>query len=215
MNFISGFTGSYGFALVLRNKNYLFVDGRYTLQANNQSGKFLKLLQFLTKCHLTFLKKLLIGFDPHLFTEKSLLVNFGKNKIKLKPIFRNLIDEIWKRKIKKNKKKFYLLPNRAVSEKYQSKVNKISNYIKKKKSDFLFITASENSAWLLNIRGRDSKFAPIPHIYSLIDKDKNIKFFCDLSKVSSSLKKFKNIKFLDVKDCDKILKEIKKEIYNR
>ena len=76
----------------------------------------------------------------------------------------------------------------------------------------MFITKSENSAWLLNIRGRDSKFAPIPHSYSLIDKDKNIKFFCDLSKVSSSLKKkIKNIKFLDVKDCDKILKEIKKK----
>ena len=213
LNFISGFTGSYGFALVLRNKNYLFVDGRYTLQANNQSGKFFKIITIPNKMPFNILKKkLLIGFDPHLFTEKSLLVNFGKNKIKLKPIFRNLIDEIWKRKIKKNKKKFYLLPNRAVSEKYQSKVNKISNYIKKKKSDFLFITASENSAWLLNIRGRDSKFAPIPHSYSLIDKDKNIKFFCDLSKVSSSLKKkFKNIKFLDVKDCDKILKEIKKK----
>ena len=49
LNFISGFTGSYGFALVLRNKNYLFVDGRYTLQANNQRENFLKLLQFLTK----------------------------------------------------------------------------------------------------------------------------------------------------------------------
>ena len=37
LNYISGFTGSYGFALVLKNKNYLFVDGRYTIQAEIES----------------------------------------------------------------------------------------------------------------------------------------------------------------------------------
>ena len=43
LNYISNFSGSYGFSLILKNKNYLFVDGRYTLQANNQSGKFFKI----------------------------------------------------------------------------------------------------------------------------------------------------------------------------
>ena len=46
LRYISNFTGSYGFSLILKNKNYLFVDGRYTLQANNQSGKFFKLITF-------------------------------------------------------------------------------------------------------------------------------------------------------------------------
>ena len=46
-------------------------------------------------------KKLSIGFDPNLFTEKSLFIFFRKNKFKFKPIFQNLIDEIWKRKILK------------------------------------------------------------------------------------------------------------------
>ena len=39
LNKISNFTGSAGFALILKNKNYLFVDGRYTIQAKKQSGK--------------------------------------------------------------------------------------------------------------------------------------------------------------------------------
>jgi len=148
LNFISGFTGSYGFALVLKNKNYLFVDGRYTLQANNQSGKSFKIVTIPDKMPSDILKgkKLSIGFDPNLFTEKSLFIFFGKNRYKLKPIFCNLIDEIWKRKIVKNENKFYLLPNGVVSEKYQSKINKISKYLKKKKSDYLFVTASENNA---------------------------------------------------------------------
>ena len=214
LNFISGFTGSYGFALVLKDKNYLFVDGRYTLQANNQSGKLFKIITIPNKMPNDILKekKLSIGFDPNLFTDKSLFIFFGKNRFNLKPISQNLIDKIWKRKIIKNKRKFYLLPNEAVSEKYLLKINKISKYLKKKKSDFLFVTASENNAWLLNIRGRDTKYTPIPYSYILIDKNKNIKFFCDLDKLSSSLKKiYKKIKFLDIKDCAKTLFEIEKK----
>ncbi len=214
LNFISSFTGSYGFALVLKDNNYLFVDGRYTLQANNQSGKSFKVITIPKKMPSDILrgKKLSIGFDPNLFTEKSLFIFFGKNKYKLKPIFRNLIDEIWKRKIIKNNNKFYLLPNGAVSEKHKLKINKISKYLKKKKSDFLFITAGENNAWLLNIRGRDTKYTPIPNCYILIDKDKNIKFFCDLKKISTPLRRsFKGIKFLDIKDCAKSLLGIKEK----
>ena len=208
LNFISGFTGSYGFALILRDKNYLFVDGRYTLQANNQCGKLFKIITIPDKMPSDVLKekKLSIGFDPNLFTEKSLVIFFGKNKSKLKPILPNLIDEIWRRKIKNNKKNFYLLPRDVVSEKYQLKIDKVYRYLQKKKSDFLFVTAGENNAWLLNIRGNDTKYAPIPHSYILIDKEKNIKFFCNLKKVSTKLKRsFKNIKFLDFGDCAKVL----------
>ena len=191
LNFISNFTGSYGFALILKHKNYLFVDGRYTLQAEKQSGRLFKIITIPDKMPGNILKgkKLIIGFDPNLFTEKSLFILFGKNFSKFKPISKNLIDEVWTRKTKKNKNKFYILPNKVIDQKYQSKISKILNYLKKKKSDFLFVTASENNAWLLNIRGRDTKYSPIPYSYILIDKNRNIKFFCDLKKISSSLKK--------------------------
>ena len=214
LNFISGFTGSYGFALILRDKNYLFVDGRYTLQAHNQSGGLFKIITIPDKMPGDILKgkKLLIGFDPNLFTAKSLLTFFGKNKLVLEPVIKNLVDEIWKRKILRNRNKFYLLPNEVVDEKYQLKINKVLNYLKKKKADFLFITASENNAWLLNIRGGDAKYAPLPHSYILIDKEKNIKFFCDLKKVNSLFNRnFKSVKLLDIKYCSKILKKIKKK----
>ena len=73
LNFISGFTGSFGFALVLKNKNYLFVDGRYTLQANNQSGRLFKIITIPNKMPSDIFKgkKLSIGFDPNLFTQKT------------------------------------------------------------------------------------------------------------------------------------------------
>ena len=212
LNYITKFSGSYGLALILKKKNYLFVDGRYTLQANNQSGKFFKIITIPDKMPSDFLKekKICIGFDPNLFTKKSLEIFFGKSKCELKPLNYNLIDEIWKRKIKKNKSKFFMLPDTSVSEKYQTKINKISNYLKRKNSDYLFITASENNAWLMNIRGRDTKYAPIPYSYILINKNKKIKFFCDLKKLSLSLRRgLKKIEFLDIKFCAKILSKIK------
>jgi Xaa-Pro aminopeptidase len=212
LNFISNFSGSYGFALILEDQNYLFVDGRYTLQANNQSGRFYKIITIPDKMPSDILKrkKLTIGYDPNLFTKKSLSFLFGKSGCIYKPIINNLIDEIWKRKINKNEKKFFILPDNAVSEKYQYKIKKITNYLKKIKSDYLFITASENNAWLLNIRGCDTKYTPIPYSYILIDKNRNIKFFCDLKKISLSLKKkFKKIKFLDIRFAAKNISEIK------
>ena len=57
LKFISDFTGSYGFALILKNKNYLFVDGRYTLQANKQSGNFFKIKTIPNDLPIGVLKK--------------------------------------------------------------------------------------------------------------------------------------------------------------
>ena len=57
LNFISSFSGSFGLALILKNKNYLFVDGRYTLQANNQSGKYFKIVTVPDKMPSDILKR--------------------------------------------------------------------------------------------------------------------------------------------------------------
>ena len=211
LNFISNFSGSYGFAIILKDKNYLFVDGRYTLQASKQSGKFFKIITIPDKMPADVFKskKISIGFDPNLFTKQSLNMLFGKSKCALKPLINNLIDEIWSRKVKKDKNKFFTLPEKSISEKYTTKINKIFKFLKKKKSDYLFITSSENNAWLLNMRGQDTKYTPIPYSFILIGKNRNIKFFCDLNKLTPSFKKkFKKVNFLDIKTCNKRLSEI-------
>ena len=119
------------------------------------------------------------------------------------------------RKIKNSKGKFFILPNSSVNEKWQSKINKILSFLKKRKSDFLFITASENNAWLLNIRGRDTNYTPLPYSYILINKKKNIKFFCDLKKISSSFRKyFKKIEFEDINNFTKVLSKEKRRKFS-
>ena len=220
LNYISNFTGSYGFALILKSKNYLFVDGRYTLQANNQSGKFYKIITFPDKMPSDILKnkKLTIGFDSKLLTKKTLNIFFGKNNCKFEPLNSNLIDKIWKRKIKKTKTYFYKLPNHSIGESYKSKVNKVVFNLKRKGIDFQLITASENNAWLFNIRGNDAKYAPIPNSHVLIDRNKNIKFFCDLKSISTKLKRnFDKIKFIQKELLSEVLLKItrKKFIIDR
>ena len=51
---ISNFTGSAGLAVILTNNNFLFVDGRYTLQAKLRQEKTFIYTKFLSLCHLKF-----------------------------------------------------------------------------------------------------------------------------------------------------------------
>ena len=211
LKYISNFSGSYGYSIILKNKNYLFVDGRYTLQANKQSGEYYKVITFPNKMPKDILKnkKLVIGFDPRLFTRRVIDIFFKNKDLKFVSIKNNLIDKIWKRVIKKNKRKFYILPDNSVGEDYKSKVKKISSNLKKVGADYQFITACENNAWLLNIRGQDTEYSPIPNCFILIDNNENIKLFCDLKKISQSFKKkFNKIKFIEIKFIEKILSEI-------
>ena len=48
------------------------------------------------------------------------------------------------------------------NQNYNLKINKIISYFKKENADYQLITASENNAWLLNIRGSDTKYSPVP-----------------------------------------------------
>ena len=54
---ITNFTGSAGFAIILKKENYIFVDGRYTIQAQREcKGKF-KIITLPSKIFTKFLKK--------------------------------------------------------------------------------------------------------------------------------------------------------------
>ena len=82
--------------------------------------------------------------------------------------------------------------------------------LNKKKVNFQFISAGENIAWLLNLRGQDSEFTPIPNAYLTIESNTKISLFCNLKKIENSLKKkYKNIKFLDIKYMDVFLSKVK------
>ena len=132
LKFISEFSGSAGFAIILKKKNYLFVDGRYTILARIQSGKNFKTITIPQKYPKDILKnrkKLKIGFDPKLHTEKQLSFLFNIKNIILKPINNNLIDIIWTKKPKDPIKPFYSLSKNEVGESFEKKYLKLKIFL--------------------------------------------------------------------------------------
>ena len=210
LKFISNFSGSAGFAIILKNKNYLFVDGRYTIQARIQSGKNFKIItipQKFPKDVLKTKKKLKIGFDPKLHSEKQLNFLFNIKNIILKPINRNLIDIIWSKKPKDLVKPFFSLSKKDAGQSSQEKIVKVKNVLLKNKVDYLLVTAPENVAWILNIRGYDSAFSPIPNARLLINSKGDIDLFSQSEKVTKIKKKFS--KKIEFHDEDKIEKKLR------
>ena len=67
LGFISNFKGSAGYAIVLKNKNYLFVDGRYSIQAKVESGKNFRIIDYKEIRDIKIFKKLNLGIDPKFF----------------------------------------------------------------------------------------------------------------------------------------------------
>ena len=186
LKIISNFSGSAGLAVVLKDKCYLFTDGRYTIQSEMESGKYFKVISYenITNCKL--FKNLTLGLDPKLFTHEQIKKYFLKHN-KIKFLSNNLIDEI---KTQKGIKKipFFSLNDKITGENQKSKINKIVNYLKRNKADNLFVTAPENVAWILNIRGGDGPNSPIPNSRLIINKSKKIFFITELQKAKKLIK---------------------------
>jgi len=195
---ISNFSGSAGLAIILKNKNYLFTDGRYTIQSKIESGKNFKIYGFEKLINCSLFKNLTLGIDPKLFTNTQIKNYFLKHN-KIKYIEKNLIDEIKKQK-EHNSIPFFSLDKNIVGESINSKLNKITKYLKKNKSDYIFISAPENVAWTLNIRGGDGPNSPIPNSRLIVSKSKKILLISNLKKCKQLLKNkiIKKEEFLDV-----------------
>ena len=209
LKIISNFSGSAGLAIILKNKNYLFTDGRYTIQSHIESGKNFKIISYEKILNCNLFKNLTLGIDPQLITYDQAKKFFLKNN-KIKFINNNLIDEIEKQKIKDNFP-FFTLNKNIVGESYVSKINKISKYLKKNKSDYLFISAPENVAWILNIRGKDSPNSPIPNCRLIIGKNKKLILISSTKKSKNLIKEkiIKSNEIINIKDFAKKILTLK------
>ena len=214
LKFISNFSGSAGFAVILKNKNYLFVDGRYTIQAQIQSGKNFKVITIpkkFPKDVLKFNKKLTIGFDPRLHTESKLNFLFNIKNISLKSVNKNLVDIVWSKRPKELTKPFYSLSKKNTGISSEKKILEVKKFFNKNKVDYLLVTAPENIAWILNIRGHDSTFSPIPNARLLMNKNGDIHFFANPKKITTIKKSLpKKIIFHEENKIEKILTNLYK-----
>ncbi len=213
---ISNFSGSAGFAVITYSINYLFVDGRYLIQSKIESGRDFKIIEI----PYTYPKDIInnnlfkrIGYDPKLFTATTLERYFGY-KYNLIPLNENLVDKIFLEKETKENL-FFKLDKKFVGESISSKINRLSRVIKKYRSDSIFVSAPENVAWLLNIRGRDNPNSPIPNARLILDENKRIYFFTNLKKIKNIKKKinYKKIKFYDFDRFYDVLSKLNSSLF--
>ena len=189
LKIISNFSGSAGYAIILKKKNYLFVDGRYTIQAQIESGKNFIITEYHKIVNCNLFKNLTLGINPKLFTSNQIKKFFLKNN-KIKLIKTDLIKQNSKKKLN-NLRPFFSLDELIVGESHKKKINKIINFLKENKSNFIFITAPENVAWLLNIRGYDNPNSPIPNCHLLLDSKKNLYLIANKQKTKKLVKENK------------------------
>ena len=125
---ITNFTGSAGYAIILKNKNYLFVDSRYTIQAKIESRKEFEICDYEKIFDFKEIKNLTIGLDPALFTSEQIKKIFPRKNIKV--IKENLLDKIIKYK-KSKINKFYPLDKQITGQSHLEKINIIIEFLKK------------------------------------------------------------------------------------
>ena len=195
---ITKFSGSAGFAIFLKNRNYLFVDGRYTIQAEKESGKKFEICEIPYIWPKNILKKeTKIGFDPDLFTWETLNKYFGDGYNLVPLNFK------FKRENKdENNYPFFSLDPIIAGETINNKIDRLIKIMKKKKIDYTFISSGENICWLLNIRGRDLPNSPIANCKIIITKEKQIYFFSNQNKINKIKSNFKKLKIHFLKESN-------------
>ena len=209
LKIISNFSGSAGFAIILKKKNYLFVDGRYTIQAQKESSKYFNIMEYKKIFNCSLFKNLSLGINPKYFTSDQIRIFFNKNKIKT--INSNLIEKIFKNGPQKQKS-FYSLSKKIVGDAHTKKIKKISEWLKKKKLNYLFVSAPENVAWLLNIRGHDNPHSPIPNCHLIINEKKNIYLISNNESAKNLVKekKIKKNQVIDPKYFESLIYNLKR-----
>ncbi|HUX80324.1 MAG TPA: aminopeptidase P family protein [Alphaproteobacteria bacterium] len=182
LKWLTGFTGSAGFAVITKNKAAFFTDGRYMLQAKEQVPVFCELYNTAQKTPADWIADNLsddekVGYDPWLFTA----VQLQQYQRPLVPLKYNPIDGLWTERPPPPKDFIRLHSLKYAGETDESKRKRIGAVLQ---ADHVLITACDSIAWLLNIRGNDVPHTPIVQSVCLLHKDGSYDLFVDLDKIN-------------------------------
>lgn len=179
---LTGFTGSAGFAAVTADNAGVFVDGRYRVQVRAQTAQSAFAPVDWPEVQLApwLIEKLSrgakLGFDPWLHSVdqiKTLTRTLGKEGIEVCPID-SLIDAIWEERPLRPKKPIRIHPNDLAGETSQSKRTRLAETLNGKPA---VITLPDSICWLLNIRGSDIPRIPLVQGFAILHPDANVDFF--------------------------------------
>ncbi|HXF90960.1 MAG TPA: aminopeptidase P family N-terminal domain-containing protein, partial [Candidatus Nitrosotenuis sp.] len=192
LSWLTGFTGSAGFAVILENKAALFVDGRYTLQASQEVDPNLfdvfhypevnpkSFLQ--TNLHqgdkLTYDQWLMAKVDYDRWHKIAQELN-----IHLCPVSENPVDILWYDRPSRPLNPIQLYPEHLAGQSTQDKLATIQALLQQQNIDTFICNAPESICWLFNIRGSDFPFSPLVDAFAIIHQKGKSELFIDSRKI--------------------------------
>ena len=193
--FISGFTGSAGFAVITQTAAALWTDGRYYLQAEKQLDSNWTLMKAGmpgVPSKEEYLAKVLapgdklgvdattISFDASVKLKETL----GKHKLQLALLEENLVDAVWTDRPPVELNEIFFLPASRSGRESRDKISSLQKYLGENKLYGFVVTALDEVAWLFNLRGSDISCNPCFFSYALVLKDE-VRLYLDEQKLSS------------------------------
>jgi Xaa-Pro aminopeptidase len=193
---LTGFGGSAGTAVVLKEKAAIFVDGRYTIQVREQVDA--RLFDYCSVPQQSVAGWLIasasqgarIGFDPWLHTAawanatRNILAESG---IELVPVSGNPVDSVWQDQPEPSPAAAFVQNEMVAGKTSSEKREELAEWLRARKLDAAVISALDSVAWLLNIRGRDVDRTPVALAYVIAHADGTAELFIAPEKVTAEL----------------------------
>ncbi len=214
ITWLSGFKGETGTVLATLTEAFLWTDSRYYLQADKElAGTGVSLMresdidtptipEWLT-ANLQSGDK--VGVNPEMFTVsgyKALADQLSESGISLKSI--DFIRMLWtENRPPIPQVPLYEYKAEFAGETTQSKLTRVREELQKKKADTMVISALDEIAWLLNIRGLDVDFNPVVISYLLLEQD-NCTLFVDKTKVTAEAAEYLRKENITIKEYEDI-----------
>ncbi len=189
---LTGFTGSAGFAMVLADKAGVFVDGRYSEQVKAQVAACFTPVDWPDVTLGEWLLREVagsarIGFDPWLHTVaqiETLETTLRESGIALVGVA-NPIDRIWEDQPDPPTAPATAQPLEFAGEPHTDKRARLASQLAKAGQACTLLTQPDSIAWLLNIRGQDIPRNPIAHGFALLHRDGTVDLFMDPVKLET------------------------------
>lgn len=197
LQWLTGFGGSAGTAVVLADKAAIFVDGRYTLQVRDQVDA--RFWSFESVPQTSVVKWLgehapagaRIGYDPWLHGKRWVEATtkaLKERKAELVAVEGNPIDAIWTDRPAPSSAPALVHEERYAGQSSEAKRAAVSSWLEGKKFDAAVITALDSIAWLLNIRGTDVERTPVTLCFAIAHADGATELFIGEEKVTPELR---------------------------
>jgi Xaa-Pro aminopeptidase len=196
LQWLTGFNGSAGIAVILPDRAALFVDGRYTVQAPQQvDTSAFEIIHSADMRPSEWLEKHLkpdhvLAIDPQLHTQSSFkLIEKAVSKVgaKINCLENNPVDAVWLGRPAQPSSTITIQPETLTGKNHRTKCSELADNLKRQDLDAVIIAQPENIAWLLNIRGQDVPHTPFVLSYGIMHSSGVFDWYLPTDRLNPSL----------------------------